>query len=286
VNDCDKEYGRSITDVGGIFLEDGSGVIAVSCSSGGADYHEFGDHPSSSKFSLIQTPTNVVRFQTLQSKATLLLIGTSAPRYNKIHIYRSESHERPSYCGSLPGHEDWISCFDWAHTAALDYLASGSHDARIRLWKFEAKNTKLAARERKTTELDGSLSDEGFRAEEEDGLEEGESRLEIFHDARVTSVYLEALLIGHEEPVTSVSWHPCPKSIYGRDLILISSSMDRTILVWGEHESGILTPISRVGSAGGILDGPVGSSLSLQMVVGCLGMERSAPRFLSGFKPG
>ena len=110
------------------------------------------------------------------------------------------------------------------------------------------------------------MSDEGSRAEEEDGLEEGESR-------SVTSVYLEALLVGHEEPVTSISWHPCRKSIYGRDLILISSSMDRTILVWGEHESGILTPISRVGSAGGILDGPVGSSLSLQMVVGCLGMD-------------
>eukprot|EP00526_Cylindrotheca_closterium_P018972 CAMPEP_0113611662 /NCGR_PEP_ID=MMETSP0017_2-20120614/5680_1 /TAXON_ID=2856 /ORGANISM="Cylindrotheca closterium" /LENGTH=870 /DNA_ID=CAMNT_0000520633 /DNA_START=18 /DNA_END=2627 /DNA_ORIENTATION=+ /assembly_acc=CAM_ASM_000147 len=259
VNDCDKEYGRSITDVGGMLLEDGTSVIAVSCSSGGADYHEFGNNSSSSKFSLVQIPTNVVKFQTLQSKTTLLLIGTAAPRYNKIHIYRSGSQQRPTYCGSLAGHEDWITCFDWSHTTALDYLASGSQDGRIRLWKFEAKHTESPPRVQ--PDLAGDLSDGESRAEEQDDLEEGESRLEIFHDTRVTSVYLEALLIGHEEPVTSVSWHPCPKSIYGQDLILISSSMDRTILVWGEHESGIWTPISRVGSAGGILGGSVGSSL-------------------------
>lgn len=260
VNDCDKEYGRSITDVGGMLLEDGKSIIAVSCSSGGADYHEAKDNSLWSKISLIQTPASVVRFHTLQSRRTLLLIGTAAPRYNKIHIYIYEAYQCPTYCGSLPGHEDWISCFDWTHTTTLDYLASGSQDARIRLWKFETKDAQSAARVPKQPEVDAGISDEDSR-DEEDNMEEGESRMEIFHDGCSTSVYLEALLIGHEESVTSVSWHPAPKPIYGQDLILFSSSMDRTILVWGEHESGIWTPISRVGTAGGILGGSVGSSL-------------------------
>lgn len=259
VNDCDKEYGRSITDVGGMLLKDGC-IVAVSCSSGGADYHMAREDSSLSRYSLIQTPANAVRFQTLQSRKTLLLIGTAAPRYNKIHTYVCEAHQRPSYCGHLAGHEDWISCFDWTRAKTIDYLASGSQDARIRLWKFETKHTESADRELKQPELEQGLSDEDSR-EEDDDIEEGESRLEIFHGSSSTSVYLDALLIGHEESVTSVSWHPAPERIYGQDLILISSSMDRTILVWGEHESGIWTPISRVGTAGGILGGSVGSSL-------------------------
>ena len=82
----------------------------------------------------------------------------------------------------------------------------------------------------------------------EEDMEEGEARLEIIHGNKLASVTLEALLIGHEERVTSVSWHPNPEPVYGQDLILISSSMDRTIFIWSEHESGVWTPISRVGS--------------------------------------
>lgn len=84
-----------------------------------------------------------------------------------------------------------------------------------------------------------------------------------------TSVYLEALLIGHEEMVTSVAWHPNPRAIYNQDMILVSSSMDRSIFLWSNSNSneendvndGVWTPISRVGSPSGILGGPVGSSL-------------------------
>ena len=103
---------------------------------------------------------------------------------------------------------------------------------------------------------------------------EGEARLEILHGKNLlTSVYLEALLIGHEEMVTSVAWHPDPMSLYNEDLILVSGSMDRTIFIWSctdgglyganddDDAGGVWTAVTRVGSAGGILGGSVGSSL-------------------------
>jgi len=101
--------------------------------------------------------------------------------------------------------------------------------------------------------------------------------------ATTTRVTLEALLAGHEAAVTSVQWHPDPSRLYNRSSsssssssseVLMSSSMDRTILLWscsdgsssgdegdGGGGGGIWTPITRVGGAGGILGGPVGSSL-------------------------
>ncbi|KAL3924134.1 MAG: hypothetical protein SGILL_001230 [Bacillariaceae sp.] len=130
---------------------------------------------------------------------------------------------------------------------------------------------------------DGSDNDSNEEKDDDDDegddeeLVEGEARLEIFHGKnQLTSVYLEALLIGHEEMVTSVAWHPNPEPIYQQDLILISGSMDRTIFIWSSTEGnstgfgvggksnemdGVWTPIARVGSAGGILGGSVGSSL-------------------------
>lgn len=107
--------------------------------------------------------------------------------------------------------------------------------------------------------------------------DEGESRLEIRHtdhsnQTYVTNVTLEALLLGHEASVTSVCWHPHPQRLYNNhhqndqnqnnNLLLISSSMDRSILLWSPSpDDGIWTPVTRVGSAGGILGGPVGASL-------------------------
>ena len=308
--------GRSITDIDGCTLDDnGERIVIVACTSAGASIFEFQrsseNNTSSSKLitqhSLITVPANSIRLHPIGSDKTigvadgsggqwLILVGTAAPRHNKIHVFlldfkkhsadseKGSSFSKPLYCGPLTGHEDWITCFDWFSSVAsnsnVDMLASGSQDSRIRLWKFATmaisnstaatmlqpdSDTPAPLQVEQDTEGDDDDDDENDANHvEEEEEEEGESRLEIVHSnsQHVTSVTLEALLIGHEEPVTAVRWHPSPRQSYKQDLILISSSMDRTIFIWGEHdENGVWTPISRVGSAGGILGGSIGSSL-------------------------
>lgn len=269
--------GRSVTDVAGIYENDQDDQYCiVTCSSGGAVQFRAGLTSSNEisgmeRIHLLPTPASAVRFHTLgsQNNVTLLLVGTAAPRNNKIHVFVIGGYVAKSsvthYCGALSGHEDWISCFDWRSVGSIDHLASGSHDARIRLWKFTtvAEPATVAVEYPETQDPNAfpEVGDNLLLDDDEEDMAEGESRLEVIvpHQSQ-TSVTLEALLIGHEEGVTSVSWHPNPKPIYGEDLILLSSSMDRSIFIWSEV-SGIWAPISRVGSAGGILGGSIGSSL-------------------------
>ena len=155
-------------------------------------------------------------------------------------------------------------------TTLAPLLASASQDARIRLWEFKTTledqtmaspsangETHILA----TEDIDLEVVDEDveFNVDEEEA--EGEARLEVFHSQGVTRVTLEALLYGHEEPVTSVAWHPKPRDVYGQDRVLLSSSMDRTLLIWTCLDGGVWTPLSRVGTAGGILGGSIGSTL-------------------------
>jgi len=170
----------------------------------------------------------------------------------------------------------------WTHdtttsttTTSPPLLATGSQDARVRLWKFtttaisesssaDAQNTLNDGEEPELvpTNEDHELSDSDDDAMHEEEEEEGESRLDIRHNNFLTRVTLEALLVGHEEGITSVCWYRYSQPVYNQEHLLVSSSMDRSILLWTPDASdGIWTPLTRVGSAGGILGGSVGSSL-------------------------
>ncbi|KAL3921517.1 MAG: hypothetical protein SGILL_002708, partial [Bacillariaceae sp.] len=301
--------GRSITDVEGYIISgsDGSRNLAVVvCCSGGAFFFAYQNDCAQMQVTqskkLLSTPSNVCKYHEIgdESAETLgvILVGTAAPRHNKIHVWAAQSStDPPIYSGALAGHEDWITCFDWttaqsssdcAPNSRSTFLASGSQDAKIRLWKWVTTTVsddsqqlpKAAIRhgseDRNNGSDDDDDDDENDDADDEE-MVEGEARLELFHGKnQLISVYLEALLIGHEEMVTSVAWHPNPQPTYQQDLILISCSMDRTIFIWsstqgnntgygigsnGDDTGGVWTPIARVGSAGGILGGPVGTSL-------------------------
>jgi elongator complex protein 2 len=227
------------------------------------------------------------------SNTALLSIGTAAPRHNKIHVYslvvstavaasKAGVDLTVHHHGALSGHEDWITSLDWqvpsasgtSPGAASALLASASQDAKVRLWKFTTTTLAEAPTAATTADVpvlgetendndDDDDDDEVSHNDDEEEDQEGESRMEIIDRTQgtVTSVTLEALLIGHEESVTSVSWHPNPMEVYGQGSLLITSSMDRSILLWTPGTDGIWTPLSRVGSAGGILGGSVGSTL-------------------------
>jgi elongator complex protein 2 len=204
----------------------------------------------------------------------LALIGTANPRHNKIWVYCLDG-TTPHLVGTLSGHEDWITSMDWWHSTEYSLLASGSQDARIRLWMFRTYTEKVTKELDDTVLADMEEPDDDLSEGNKDGVEEdeeGESRIEfVVPNAsqnnnnqlvqHVTKVTLEALLVGHEESVTCVKWHTHPQPLYGYDKLLISSSMDRAIMLWGPTLEGIWTPLTRVGSAGGILGGSVGSSL-------------------------
>lgn len=192
-----------------------------------------------------------------------IFVGTAAPRHNQIHVHVDTNNKNGDlqYAGSLLGHENWITDFSFQN----NLLASASQDARIRLWKFAADsdqplNPTLVGAAANSTGYDYDDDDDDLSVPIQEE-EEGESRLEVVHNGKVTSVTLEALLYGHEESVTAVQWHPHPRRFYSTDHVLFSSSMDRQIFLWTEGEDGIWAPLSRVGSAGGILGGSIGSSL-------------------------
>jgi elongator complex protein 2 len=271
---------RSVTDIDGLWLSK-SRFVVVSASSAGATCftcslespeHRLEPH----SHALAETSVSVVKTRLEQVDGAIwILLGSAAPKHNKIQVYilplSSETLQPPYYAGGLSGHEDWITALDWTHrTSTSIVLASGSQDARIRLWKFTTTETGTSGFNAfqgdavQSADMHGEEVIDDFEElpPHEDENEDGESRLDIFHGNHVSSVTLEALLYGHEEAVTSVSWHPNPSTIYGQEHVLISSSMDRSILFWAPSEGcGIWTPLTRVGSAGGILGGSVGSTL-------------------------
>eukprot|EP00979_Chaetoceros_neogracilis_P009191 scaffold2090_cov151-Chaetoceros_neogracile.AAC.8 len=202
--------------------------------------------------------------------------------------------------GSVMGHLDWVSCLDWNfdidsqhqhqhHQQQQDthndnsfrggMLASGSQDARIRLWKLHPPAVCDNGNDNENN--NDTMNNDNEEDDDEDLIEEGEARMYIRYvdckkEAVQIAVTLEALLMGHEEGVTSVRWRPNSDKP-----CLISASMDRSILIWMEEEDddaddnldrivssgmhggtgNVWVPITRVGTAGGVLGGSIASSL-------------------------
>lgn len=179
--------------------------------------------------------------------------------------------------GVLSGHEDWVTCMsDLALQGAVSpliglyavhLLASGSQDGKIRLWKISLVAGKAISAGDLLPALTNEEDDEEDVGEEEitevpfDESEEG--CLACFPCAGNChgTVSLEALLVGHEDWVTSVRWFPVSgeKSLSRR---LFSTSMDRNMILWQTDEaSGVWLPLRRMGDIGGSLGGSVGGNL-------------------------
>ena len=261
----------SITDIDGMVLGEDT-VMVVCATSVGVTMLCTTPGEGTAVHQIATFATNTVRLQSFSSY-TILLVGTAAPRHNKVHVYWIDHQAvTTKHIGHLMGHEDWLTDFAWSvsDSALTPLLASASQDARIRLWEFKttledvtsgSTNVNNEAIIPSTDDIDLEVVDEDVEFNVDEEEDEGEARLEVFHSQGVTRVTLEALLYGHEEPVTSVAWHPKPQDVYRQDRVLLSSSMDRTLLIWTCLDGGVWTPLSRVGAAGGILGGSIGSTL-------------------------
>ncbi|XP_028155974.1 probable elongator complex protein 2 [Ostrinia furnacalis] len=156
---------------------------------------------------------------------------------HKIHIYASDNKEYHKV-HSLVGHEDWVRGMDVLNVennAIL--LASCSQDTYIRLWRIQPHTVHTP-----TSEI--RVEEKLFHAHNQDW-----------------SVKLDAVLAGHEGWVYGVQWHPY--DFYKKVPVyrLLSSSLDKTLIVWEPEEEGggVWVERVRVGEVGGNALGFYGS---------------------------
>jgi elongator complex protein 2 len=146
---------------------------------------------------------------------------------------------------SLDGHSDWVRCLSFttpipaSSNSSISYdispgevlLASGSQDNYIRLWRF----SRISHQPQPTTTLTSSTGLDALD-ELEQSLADGELRVKA-HDFVVSgdgefSCSSEAVLLGHDAWVTGLHWAPHLPSQPLQQLQLLSSSADRSMILW------------------------------------------------------
>ncbi|KDQ29067.1 hypothetical protein PLEOSDRAFT_1063820 [Pleurotus ostreatus PC15] len=156
---------------------------------------------------------------------------------------------------TLSGHEDWIRSLEF-YTDKEDtlILASGSQDATIRLWNI-APILKAPAREdppdapvlSSTDPLSDELLDAfeaslGEVGEAEEGGRQISLKRHVFsvksegNVAQQYSLLFDALLVGHEAGITSLSWRP--SSLKLDQPTLLSTSTDSSVILWSPSDIG------------------------------------------------
>ena len=203
--------------------------------------------------------------------------------------------------GALPGHEEWVTCIaSRAHplrcedTISADTMtslvATGSKDFKIRVWRFQAKRVAAIAVAESPVSMLASVIDVDDADADGEDLQGDEDALAVavdnddlvgLHEARMTfmlptgtntdeglmscSIFLETLLVGHEDWVTSVNWLAPTGGDPQAPPQLFSTSMDRNMILWMPSTSGaaegVWLPRCRMGDVGGMLGGSVGGNL-------------------------
>ncbi|KAJ7744505.1 WD40-repeat-containing domain protein [Mycena maculata] len=169
----------------------------------------------------------------------------------------------------LSGHEDWVRSLAFQDPATTEdplTLASGSQDATIRLWKIETFTRHNSPRPSDTLSddlLDAFEASLGDLADAEEGGRQISLKrhiLTVKSDQASTQQYsitFDALLIGHEAGVTSLSWRPA--TLAARPTLL-STSTDSSLILWSptairssseEDTTSIWISRQRFGDVGG-----------------------------------
>lgn len=145
---------------------------------------------------------------------------------------------------TLVGHVDWVRSLDFVSPNENELiLASSSQDTFIRLWKISSRPTVKQVRSNYI-----QVEEKIFSVVLDSG-----NRLNY-------AVSLESVLSGHEGWIYSVQWGRTET----KELLLLSSSMDKTVIAWSIDFDGVWREKVRVGEIGGNTLGFYGAKFSPQ----------------------
>ncbi|PPQ63876.1 hypothetical protein CVT24_009502 [Panaeolus cyanescens] len=148
---------------------------------------------------------------------------------------------------TLDGHEDWIRglAFNSSNPSNPSLvLASGSQDSTIRLWNIEAVvKAPQVEGQNASDEVNDDLLDKfeaslGELGDNEEGGRQISMKRHVLtaktgpEDSQQFTVTFDALLIGHEAGVTSLSWRQDSFKL----ATLLSTSTDSSVILWSPSE--------------------------------------------------
>ncbi|KAI0650069.1 WD40 repeat-like protein [Trametes meyenii] len=210
-------------------------VWSFSASEAGA-LHEVQALPLRRGFPLSLALTNIPG-----EEAFLLAVGSTD---RNIHLWIS-SEDTFVQAAVLSGHEDWVRSLAFRPPSKDGdplILASGSQDANIRLWTIEPfTKPTLSSSGGSSSEVTDELLD-AFEAslvnleDTDDGGRQISLKRHVLtvkvpqKSSRLFSVTFDALLVGHEAGVTSLSWRP--HSSTTDPPTLLSTSTDSSLILW------------------------------------------------------
>ncbi|KAJ9475777.1 Elongator complex protein 2 [Pseudozyma hubeiensis] len=204
-------------------------------------------------------PLDVSMLPLPSSTAPQHLLMALATTTNKIDIYASASTDQLDFQHklSLEGHEDWVKSLDLCNTFISNddgqsintvMLASGSQDSSVRLWKIAPTSHLDDATSSRQAQAPAQTRDDDFekmvaKIESDRSNKAGELSTRA-HPFAVTladgteqtwAITFDALLVGHDNWVTGVRWHPVATSASRRleqPAALLSSSADNSLILW------------------------------------------------------
>lgn len=161
------------------------------------------------------------------------LVLAAAGTKSFLQIYIASNNGKFCHQATLSGHEGWIRSLGITQERELAdsdlLLASASQDNYIRLWRINPWKPK------------DDLENEPSFGNLERSLSNKAHKLETSQNSY--SVSFEALLLGHEDWIYTISWR-----LDRKRLQLLSASADNSLAIWEtEQSSGVWLSITRLG---------------------------------------
>lgn len=194
-----------------------------------------GDEISVEKLQTIKTKPRffplALALHSLGAGGDLVLAATGTTSI--MQVYVASNNGRFCHQVTLPGHEGWIRSLGITRereSADSDLLvASASQDKYIRLWRVtQGKPKANLETELAFRDLERSLSNKAHK---------------LRTPQNSYSVSFEALLLGHEDWIYTISWR-----LDKERLRLLSASADNSLAIWeSEQNSGVWVCVTRLG---------------------------------------